>query len=169
MSLENTDRSKVIKKIIDGKTYNTATSILVHHKEADKVIPLLTGDKYYQGDVELYKTRLGAYYFLYRDVLCQSPEVNEGEEWYEDRIYPKTDTEAMDWMEKHCNEKLESYFGSFAEAGSDEVRITLRLPRILRDRLNSIAKSDAFNLSLNAYITKKLHEAVLEHEVQNND
>jgi predicted HicB family RNase H-like nuclease len=169
MALENTDRSKAIKKIIEGKTYNTATSILVHHKEADQTFIVGLGNKYFQGEVELYQTRTGVFFLLYRDVLCQSPEINEGEEWFENKVCPLKEDQVKKWMENHCNNKLEQFFGSFPEAGSDEVRVTLRLPKMLRERLNKMAKSDRYHMSLNAYVSQKLLTSVLEDEAQYDD
>ena len=72
-------------------------------------------------------------------------------------------------MEKYCNDKLERVFGEFPEASNEEIRVTLRLPKILRDQLNNMAKSSRYNMSLNAYISQKLLKSVLEDEALNND
>ena len=97
----------MVKRIIDGQTYDTETATLVHNRT-------WAGDLVYEG---LYQTRHGAF-FLW---------------WYDDDvgdIKPMSDEEAQKWLETHGDAvaALEQFFGDFPEAGAAERRITLPPP-----------------------------------------
>jgi predicted HicB family RNase H-like nuclease len=126
------------KRIINGKSYNTETSTLVHSVSA-------RNDMVFDG---LYQTKHGAF-FLY---------------WYdEDReaggIKPMSDDDAQRWLEKHDADAviIERYFGTFPEAGAAESRITLRLPGNLYNRV--AASAAAANLSMNTYLMRLLERS----------
>jgi predicted HicB family RNase H-like nuclease len=128
------------KRIIDGKTYNTETATMIaggfdtHSYETGKY---------------LYQTRFGAF-FVYSYVA------GSGEDDYE-RIDPLTPQQAQEWLEKHESYNvalIEQLFGQMPEAGSGEVKYTLRMPESLRDRLATLAKAN--NQSLNAWIVRCL-------------
>jgi predicted HicB family RNase H-like nuclease len=142
------------KRIIDGKTYNTETATMIaggfdaHSHETGKY---------------LYQTRFGAF-FVYSYVA------GAGEDDYE-RIEPLTPQQAQEWLEKHESHNvalIEQLFGQMPEAGSGEVKYTLRMPESLRDLLAARAKAN--NQSLNAWIIRCLEsctEAV--SNVENGD
>ena len=74
-----------------------------------------------------------------------------------------TPEEARTWLEKnHSYEPalIEQLFGQMPEAGSGEVKYTLRMPESLRDRLASVAKAN--DQSLNAWIVRCLESCVAE-------
>lgn len=144
-----------MKRIIDGKTYNTETATQV-------------GPDYYfrpEDPVEferLYQNRHGAY-FLHR---CS-------EEWVEpvgsflklDHIEPLTPAEAQGWMEEHLAgipELVEAHFGEMPEAGQGESRFTLRLPDVLKHRIDALAKSSG--QSTNAWVTRCLERCAAAQE-----
>jgi len=129
------------KRIIEGKTYNTETSTLVHAVEYD------------QGFVEqgeqLYQNRYGAFFtYSYQDGMAEDDYQT---------ITPISPDEARAWLEKNAQwqpELIENLFGEMPEAGMNEVKFTLRLPESLRGRLARKAKEN--NQSLNAWIIRCL-------------
>lgn len=136
------------KRIIDGKTYNTET--------ATQIAGWGGGDGPYESGRYLYQTRFGAFFlYSYLD--------GADEEDYE-RITPMTPEEARTWLEQnHSYEPslIEQLFGQMPEAGSGEVKYTLRMPESLRDRLASFAKAN--DQSLNAWIVRCLESCVADN------
>ena len=132
------------KRIIDGKTYNTETAVLLAgHRQEDDESPIETG-------TFLYKTRFGAF-FLY-----QYQDYGPDEDNF-DAIQPLTAAEAQAWLEKnesYNTDLIERLFGKMPEAGSQESRFTLRMPDTLRDQLAERAKANG--RSLNAWIIRCL-------------
>lgn len=130
-----------VKRIIDGKTYNTETATQI------------SGWSDFYGPAEaggfLYQSRFGAFFeFSYLD--------GAAEDDYE-KITPLSPEEARLWLEKYESqnpELIESLFGEMPEAGSSEVKYTLRMPESLRNRLNEKAKENS--QSLNAWIIRCL-------------
>ena len=155
MAFESTDRTKPVKRIINGKSYNTTTSLLVFHtKGQDEPMDILGWGLYYPSEAELYRTRHGAFFLLKRD-----QHKNYHDDFgFENVIEPYTDDEALKWMELNCPEQIEDYFGEMPEAGSSEVNISLRLPKVLSDKAKKIAKSE--NLSLNAWLNLVIRNAI---------
>lgn len=156
MAFENNDRTKHVKKIIEGKAYNTATSILVcHTKGEDEPINILGWGLYYPAEQELYRNRYGAFFILRRDM---HKNYHEGDYGFDDEIIPLSNEAAMKWMEKNCQELIEDYFGETQEAGCTEVTVSLRVPKILSEKSKAIAKNE--NISLNAWLNKVIKNAV---------
>jgi hypothetical protein len=126
------------KRIIDGRTYNTETAILLGHWEQE--------DGLY-GEY-LFKARHGAY-FLYVDMMWEIPSL---------RIMPQTPEEAENWTREHCSaEVYEAEFGHASEAGDPEARFTMRMPETLRRRIAAIAQTN--KQSLNAWVVQCLETA----------
>jgi HicB family len=130
-----------MKRIIDGKTYNTETATLVakaHQHPED--------DFHFN---ELYQTRHGAYFAYHGDWSRDA----EGPGFAD--IMPLLPSEAQSWMERHAwAELIEEHFGEQPEAGEAESRYTLRMPDSLKKRLDAIAA--AKKQSLNAWIVRCL-------------
>jgi|SRR6516165_240670 predicted HicB family RNase H-like nuclease len=108
----------------------------------------------------VYQTRFGAF-FAYSYVA------GADEDDYE-RITPLTPEEARAWLEKNRGyepELIEQLFGQMPEAGSGEVKYTLRMPEILRDRLAAVAKAN--DQSLNAWIVRCLESCANENAGSN--
>jgi hypothetical protein len=131
------------KRIIDGKTYNTETATQIAGREDDYDDPFLSAGAY------LYQTRFGAF-FLYS--YLDGFDENDFE-----KIKPLTPDEARAWLEKNYAydvDLIERLFGQMPEAGSGEIKFSLRLPESLRDRLADRAKTNG--QSLNAWIVRCL-------------
>lgn len=130
-----------IKRIIDGKTYNTETATKLAGFDYESGFP-----EYGQ---HLYQNRLGVF-FLAKYLS------GTGEDDYE-KIEPLSPEQAREWLEKHASwqpELIEQLFGEMPEAGAAEVKYTLRMPESLRDRLAERAKANS--QSLNAWIIRCL-------------
>lgn len=134
-------RAKKCKRIIDGKTYNTETA--THITGSD------WNEEFWEKGKHLYQTRFGAFFeFSYRD---------GADEYDYENIMPLTPDEARKWLEENAAydvELIERLFGEMPEAGSGEIKFTLRLPESLRDRLGTFAKAN--DQSLNAWIVRCL-------------
>lgn len=130
-----------IKRIIDGKTYNTETATKLAAFDDDR-------GPYEYGE-HLYQNRLGVFFIAkYRFA---------GDEDDYERIDPIDPEQARAWLEKRASwrpELIEQLFGEMPEAGSAEVKYTLRMPESLRDRLADLAKANG--QSLNAWIIRCL-------------
>ena len=143
------------KRIIDGKTYNTETATRIAGWDDDN-----NEDGPWDSGRLLYQTRHGAF-FLYS-------YLDGANEQDFDKIEPYTPEQAQKWLEENCSwdpELIERLFGAMPEAGSGEVKYTLRLPESLRDRLAIRAKSN--QQSLNAWIVRCL-EACASAEAASN-
>jgi hypothetical protein len=137
------------KRIIEGKTYNTETATQI--ASLDKDDP----ESGYEAGEYLYQSRFGAF-FLFSFL-----------EWHGDddfeKIVPLTPEQAREWLENnhgHDVELIERLFGEMPEAGSGEIKFTLRLPESLRDRLAARAKAN--EQSLNAWIVRCLESCATE-------
>jgi HicB family len=130
------------KRIIEGKTYNTETATQI------------TGwSDFNYGGFErgefLYQSRFGVFFrFSFFD---------DGSENSHERITPLSPEAARTWLENNAGYNpalIDALFGEMPEAGSGEVKYTLRMPESLRNRLNEKAKEN--NQSLNAWIIRCL-------------
>jgi hypothetical protein len=132
-----------IKRIIDGKTYNTETATeIAAWTESPDEYPLTIGER-------LYRNRYGAFFI--------HGYQTDGPDGPEEDITPLTPEEAKAWLVKHRSydvDLIESVFGKIPEAGSGESKLTLRVPDILRDRLAAAAKANG--QSLNAWMVRCL-------------
>ena len=129
------------KRIIDGKTYNTETATFISEKEKD--------NEYDQYGYYLYQTRFGVF-FLHTS-LRSTYQANY------DEIEPLSHEEAQKWLEENRADEveiIERLFGVQPEAGSDEIKYTLRMAESLRNNLALRAKAN--NQSLNAWIIRCL-------------
>lgn len=137
------------KRIIDGKTYNTETSTLIEGWDSD--------EGPWESGAHLYQNRFGAFFlFSY---------LSAGDEDDYEKIEPFTPEQARSWLEKNRNwrtDLIESLFGLMPEAGSGEVKYTLRMPESLKDRLAARAKENG--QSLNAWIVRCLEGCAAPHE-----
>lgn len=134
------------KRIIKGKAYNTETATKVGSwRKEEESLSLSWGE-------DLYQNRFGQF-FIYR----WGEDGPDGP--YED-IVPLTPKKARDWMVTHESwrvDVIESLFGAVPEAGSKELKYTLRLPVHLHRRCAEHA--EASNQSLNAWMVKALENA----------
>lgn len=127
-----------MKRIIDGKTYNTDTAT----KIADK------WDERHPEEFDiLYQTRHGAFFQYY------GGETPYGDSY--EGVKPLSPSEAQAWLEGgNFVDHIERLFGEQPEAGEAESRITVRLPDSLKARIEALAHAN--NQSLNAWIMRCL-------------
>ena len=129
------------KRIIDGKTYNTET--------ATQIGGWTSNEEWWSHGDYLYQTRHGAF-FRYNFLDGQNEDDH-------DTITPLTPDDARQWLEKNMSwdpNLIEKLFGEMPEAGSGEVKFTLRMPESLRTRL--AAKAESNKQSLNAWMVRCL-------------
>ena len=141
-----------MKRIIDGKTYNTETATKIAEQEWEDNTNYQSNDNFQIGVEwnELYQTRHGAYF-------------NYGGHgfFHEEYIIPLAPNEAQKWMEKHASaELIEQHFGEMPEAGDSESRFTLRMPDSLKQRIDNAAKAN--NQSTNAWVIRCLEKCTNE-------
>ncbi|MHC2086616.1 toxin-antitoxin system HicB family antitoxin [Methylobacterium sp. CM6244] len=137
------------KRIIDGKTYNTETATLIEGRDE-------VDNAWIQGNY-LYQTRFGAF-FNYR-------YLSGADEHDHETIEPFTPDQANAWLEKNYSyqpELIEKLFGEMPEAGSGEVKYTLRMPESLRNKLSDKASTN--KQSLNAWIIRCLERCATDGE-----
>ena len=145
-----------VKRIIDGKTYNTETATkLASWSSADNPDTARFPE---HGGV-LFQTRFGAYFVVQYDERQDPWDDN-----YE-KLIPLEPDQAQRWAEKHCSvEDVEAVFGEMPEAGAAEAKLTLRMPEALRKRLAILA--EARKQSLNAWIVRSLEGCAAAAEKQ---
>jgi hypothetical protein len=140
-SRENTSRKPSagfqIKRIINGKTYNTETASVVFTRT-------FSGSG---AGVVVYQTRHGAFFWIETD--------HDGELSF----MPKSDAETQALLEEcHATEALEQYFGPFPEGGAAETRWTIRIPGNLAARVEAMAKKK--DMSVNSYAMRCFERCV---------
>lgn len=138
-----------VKRIINGKTYNTETATEIEGFED------FSGSSN-RGDF-LFQTRFGAFFRLHYD--------ERGDEYDYTTITPLTPDKAREWLEEKVSwqpELIEKLFGEMPEAGSGEVKFTLRMPESLRDRISTHAEQN--KQSLNAWMIRCLERCATDGE-----
>lgn len=142
------------KRIIDGKTYNTETATELFGDTEDHN-GLGTSGCY------LFQTRFGAYFeYSFSEFFGEDDRAT---------ITPYTPDEARQWLEENASyepELIDRLFGVMPEAGSGEIKFTLRLPESLRDHLAARAKAN--EQSLNAWMVKCLESCAAEQSKKGN-
>ena len=130
-----------MKRIIDGKSYNTETATEV-----------VGGDnsEYSNAWWGLYQTRHGAFFKVVVD--------HDGETIL--KFGPVTDEEALETTQKHAPHLVDQYFGPFPEGGAAERRMTIRVPENLAERIERAAK--AKSISVNTYAMRCFERCVVE-------
>jgi predicted DNA binding CopG/RHH family protein len=134
-----------MRKIIEGRAYDTGTAELIKRVEGHP-------DANPEEVGELYRTRNGAF-FLWAQYVTPGYSVKQD-------IFPYTDEQANKWLEDNANELVEKYFGEMPEGGAAERRMTLRLPSNLAERLEAIAVEKSMPLS--RYLRQRLEQCARE-------
>ncbi|WP_044042566.1 toxin-antitoxin system HicB family antitoxin [Caballeronia insecticola] len=135
-----------MKRIINGKSYNTATANCVFEIKPESHTSM--DWRASQGWWGLYQTRDGEFFQIMVD--------HDGETLLE--FAPVTDGEALKLLEKHADHLVAQYFGEMPEGGASERRLTIRIPGNLADRLETIAKAQG--QSLNTYAMRCFERCV---------
>jgi predicted HicB family RNase H-like nuclease len=128
----------IVKRIIDGMTYNTQTATEV----------FCSGPVQSDAWHGVYQTRHGAFFKVVVD--------HDGETVLE--FGPLTDNEAQAEVQKHAPHLVDDYFGPFPEAGAAERRLTIRVPANLATRIETAAQ--AKSLSVNSYAMRCFEQCV---------
>ena len=160
-----------IKRVIDGKAYNTETAQLIHEYlegEDDTPNPRHPfGMAQHPYAEQLYRTRLGKFFLVLRHEPYRNPAIQDGGDLdLRDRIVPLEPEHAMKWMEKHCNEKITD-FVELPEAGEPSTTLTLRLDKVLKILLGAAAVKDG--VSLNSWCVRVLESAVKDKPLSTLD
>ena len=162
---------KSIKRVIDGKAYNTDTSQLIHEyledddERPDPRHPFGMAQHPYAE--QLYRTRLGKFFFVLRNEPYKNLAIQDGGDLdFQDRIIPLQQEHAVKWMEKHCNEKI-TQFVDVPEAGEPSTTLTLRLDKVLKILLGAAAVKDG--VSLNNWCVRVLEDAVKDKPLSTLD
>ena len=128
-----------MKRIVDGKTYNTETATRIAAVPDDHRNP--------ETHDALYQTRFGALFRYYGGL---TPEGD-----YYEILKPLDPAEAQAWLERgDFVEEIEKLFGEQPEAGDRETRLTVRIPDSLKTRIEGLAAAN--KQSLNAWIMRCL-------------
>jgi predicted HicB family RNase H-like nuclease len=135
-----------VKRIINGITYNTDTSVRIARKDGE----------YSEGPycTILYKTRGGAYFLDQAEtVLSYDQETAETRVVDRKRTFvPMSRDDAEEWYLEGETEVLVEAFAELPEAAAEaetEAGVYLRLPMVLKTRIEAAAKNA--RLSLNAW------------------
>jgi hypothetical protein len=99
-----------MKRIIDGKAYDTDTAELIARGDHDHELS--------QASWSLYRTRNGAFF-----------EVYAGHDGVVESFTPFTDVQARKFLETNANHLVEEYFGPVPEAGAPTARYQERFSR----------------------------------------
>ena len=156
----DTDMTRNVRKIIEGKAYNTGTSELIattygcHQDDYEEV----SGRQYYDNGQSLYRTRKGNLFFkVYRDKL----EACFGILDYIDIIRPISINEAREWLEKWgTDDELERCF-VIPEAGDSETALSVRIPDNAAKAIRVLAKLR--KISLNSLFNNLVNNEVKEN------
>lgn len=126
-----------MKKIINGKKYDTETAELLHEWHN---VEYVTDFDYYSE--ELYRKRTGEY-FLYGEGNARSKYAKAigNNSWGGGEIIqPLTYEAARQWMEDHATaDEYEAVFGEASEDGED-VAVTFRISTAARERLRKASE-----------------------------
>jgi antitoxin VapB len=145
----------IMKRIIGGVTYNTATATVLARSERHDP------QENVERELTLYQT-LGGAFFLYRATHHRTIETVE-----DSMIEPLTPEQARRWLSETQAEVFHNPFGALPKAtGAAEPAATvyLRVPAALKDRMEAAARAQS--QSLNAWAIRtfewRLSNAVFE-------
>lgn len=152
-----------IKRVIDGVAYNTETSTKLHSRklEADSAYAAEYGVQPEASVEELFQTRAGRFYFVYRqiaqwDSLRRAPI-------FRDEVVPTTRENAAEWMKQHAPESQLAFvmnlkFVTESPPSQAGTVMSLRVASHLKERVAFRAKLRG--KSTNAYIEACLHYCI---------
>lgn len=143
-----------MKKIIDGKLYNTETA----KQLGSDSNPCGPRDFHYWHE-ELYQKRTGEF-FLYGEggpASKYSESCGQNQWRGSEKIIPLSYKSAQEWAEEHLDaEDYEEIFGEVSEEGEDVV-ISAKLPAAIDTKLRRLAAENG--ISLTAQIIKLIENA----------
>ncbi|ANE57975.1 MULTISPECIES: hypothetical protein [Methylomonas] len=149
---------KPLKRVIQGKAYNTETSTLIHEyiteSDLEPINPLAAHYPFVQ---QLYRNRLGKLFFVFRNEKYQN--LATGETNYRDTIAPVEINQAIRWLERHTNDfgKIDALKGTSGIENSSET-LTLRMDDDLKRNIGYVASVE--NTSLNSWCVRNIKNAL---------
>ncbi len=155
-----------MKRIINGKTFNSATATVIFRLENQEKGALRSEEINGYLDMEtLYRTRQG--YFFLVDTEIESNFDKEGfpvGAGPVERLKPLTPEGALNWLRSHhvSEEQIRQQFGDHLKHMTEESTIYLRVPQSLKLRLEACA--DNKGQSLNTWVMRCLERAAWVEE-----
>ena len=149
-----------MKRIIDGKTYNTDTSTMIGRQESE------TETERYKGI--LYVTRGGAF-FVHHTTVTYYHDQDKGE-WCErqtDQFEPLSRGDAHAWVMNGETEIHADVFSEPPEAHEEsesEATIYIRVPELLKRRIEERAAKAG--QSINAWATRCMESCLWDHTMK---
>jgi len=126
-----------MKRIIDGKKYDTETAYMVGQWEN-----MYDVSNFHYFSESLYKKRTGEY-FLHGEggARSQYAETVGQNEWRGgEKIIPLTYDNARKWAEEHLSvDVYESEFGEVSEDDDTTIAVTVRVPQSTKDAIDKLA------------------------------
>jgi HicB family len=165
-----------VKKIIDGKAYNTETARLLataplNGRKIDENRPgvIVTGSEGIVGESKLYETPGGAFFLVreFGDGVIPDPDyIGKLFSPVTDGIWPLSRKQAFAWAEsKQLDiDKLESIFGKIPEAGEKSGSMLLRLPKSLKGAIDQAAANA--DQSANSWAMHCLERCTASEEIE---
>ena len=139
-----------IKRVIDGKSYNSTTATLIHEEDLST-----RDDDPHPHCLQLYRTRFGQFFMVERNEEFMNLAIDEVD--LRDSICPMSQDVALKWMEKYCNANIEQFM-EVPEAGDPSTTLTLRMDKTVKILLNAMAIQAGE--SMNVWCVRILTKAV---------
>lgn len=136
-----------MRKIIEGRTYNTKTSKIIGQWDNG-----IYGNDFRACSEDLYKNTKGAYFLHGEGGPMSGYAVSHGNETSgSEAIIPMTTEEAREWAEKHLDaDEYEAEFGEVEEAEGDlttRERVNLTLDSGIMANLRKLSESSGVPMS----------------------
>jgi len=163
-----------MKRIIDGKTYNTETATVIQHYV--RVLDSSWLDEHVDPESEnasefchietLYQTRQGDLFLVVTD---PQPNFVHGRPMgvrHVESLGPVTTDYALDWLKSHprLDAKYQGHIHRLevSKKRTANSTVLLRIPASLKERLETCAKNKG--QSLNTWVMRSLEQAALDEE-----
>ncbi len=150
------DNTRNIRRIIDGRAWNTRTAELIFETLGKAEVLHDFGGDYFDDGQRLYRTRKGGLFFIvWLDKLMY---INDdiGHEFVDD-LKPIPLDEAKRWLQTYAPDEVYEHCFEVSEAGDGEAVISLRTTERLAKAIKIMAKMK--NQSSNAFINNLIMDA----------
>jgi hypothetical protein len=147
--------ARPLKRVLDGKSYNTETATLIHeYVPDDEQQDGPHGPNPNPSYQQLYRTRFGKFFLVLRNDSFWNHAIGDSD--LQDIIVPIEIDRALKWMELYCNEKIEQFL-EVPEAGEPSTTLTLRMDKSLKSRLSAASITE--DISMNVWCVRALDNA----------
>jgi len=150
-----------MKKVINGRTYNTETSKLIGEWDNGRY-----GNDFGSCSERLYVNSKGTYFLVGEGGPMSKYAVSHGNNTSgsSNNVEPMTKDEAMEWLEEHDNDGYIKHFGTPEEAEPDDnrERVTFMLDSKLIDLFR--VKSKETDVPMSRYMDKAI-QAILDDKI----